>query len=167
MDLWIEKWGIWAIIVGRAVPVVMFDPISYAAGISNVKWKMYNLATFIGSIPRSIFYAFIGYQMVRVSGSFSIPKSILYDLFNFPVFILSKFDITTLTPTQLDTAAGNFNLIFYIIFSVLILMFVATTIFSTRIQKKRELTQTTESKSEGTKNEDVVVDEDIQEESSS
>ncbi|MHA1200647.1 MAG: hypothetical protein ACTSQF_15115, partial [Candidatus Heimdallarchaeaceae archaeon] len=68
---------------------------------------------------------------------------------------------------QLDTAAGNFNLIFYIIFGVLILMFVATTIFSTRIQKKRELTQTTESKSEGTKNEDVVVDEDIQEESSS
>ena len=116
MDLWIEKWGIWAIIVGRAVPVVMFDPISYAAGISNIKWKMYTFATFIGSIPRSIFYAIIGYQMV------SGPDAI---------------DIHDLTPEQLKVAAGNFNLIFYIIFSVLILMFIVATIVSSRIQKKR------------------------------
>ena len=122
MDLWIEKWGIWAIIAGRAVPVVMFDPISYAAGISNIKWKMYNLATFIGSIPRSIFYAIIGFQMVTSGG----------------------LDIHSLTPEQLDAAAGKFNLIFYIIFGVLILMFVIATIVSSRIQKKSELASRTE-----------------------
>lgn len=143
MDLWIEKWGIWAIIAGRAVPVVMFDPISYAAGISNVKWKMYNLATFIGSIPRAIFYAVIGYRMVTVGG----------------------LDIHNLTPEQLDTAAGNFNLIFYIIFGVLILMFVVATILSNRIQKKRALTQPTESKTVETKDEKDEVENEVVEES--
>ncbi len=64
MDKWIEKWGIWAIIAGRAVPVVMFDPISYAAGISDIKWKPYTLATFIGSIPRSAFYSWLGAQAI-------------------------------------------------------------------------------------------------------
>ncbi len=144
MDLWIEKWGIWAIITGRAIPVIMFDPISYAAGISNIKWKMYNLATFIGSIPRAIFYAVIGYQMVTAPG---------------------WIDIHNLTPEQLDTAAGNFNLIFYIIFGVLILMFVVATIVSNRIQKKRDLVQLTESKTEEIKNEKDIVENNVQEES--
>ncbi len=141
MDLWIEKWGIWAIIVGRAVPVVMFDPISYAAGISNIKWQMYNLATLIGSIPRAVFYSIIGYQMVTAGG----------------------LDIHSLTPEQLDTAAGNFNLIFYIIFGVLILMFIAATIIANRVQKKREVIQQTKQDTQ-TKVKDEEVKENIQEE---
>ena len=64
MDLWIEKWGIWAIIAGRAVPIVMFDPISYAAGISDIEWKPYTLATFVGSIPRAAVYAWLGAQSI-------------------------------------------------------------------------------------------------------
>ncbi|NHK30518.1 MAG: TVP38/TMEM64 family protein [Asgard group archaeon] len=59
-DLWIKKWGMWAIIVGRAVPVIMFDPISYAAGLAKVKDGQYFLATLIGSIPRAIFYGWVG-----------------------------------------------------------------------------------------------------------
>ena len=117
MDKWIEKWGIWAIIVGRAVPVVMFDPISYAAGISNINWKKYTLATFIGSIPRSIFYAFLGVKLL--SG-------------NAPEYIL------TLTQEQFEAASGQFNLIFFIIFGVLILMLIIASIVGNRIQKKSE-----------------------------
>lgn len=117
MDKWIEKWGVWAIIIGRAVPVVMFDPISYAAGISNIKWKQYTLATFIGSIPRSIFYAFLGVKLL--SG-------------NAPEYIL------TLTQEQFEAASGQFNLIFFIIFGVLILMLIIASIVGNRIQKKSE-----------------------------
>ena len=117
MDKWIEKWGIWAIIVGRAVPVVMFDPISYAAGISNINWKKYTLATFIGSIPRSIFYALLGVKLL--SG-------------NSPEYIL------TLTQEQFEAASGQFNMIFFIIFGVLILMLIIASIVGNRIQKKSE-----------------------------
>ncbi|MHA1217690.1 MAG: TVP38/TMEM64 family protein [Candidatus Heimdallarchaeaceae archaeon] len=117
MDKWIEKWGIWAIIVGRAVPVVMFDPISYAAGFSNINWKQYTLATFIGSIPRSIFYAFLGVKLL--SG-------------NAPEYLL------TLTQEQFEAASGQFNLIFFIIFGVLILMLIIASIVGNRIKKKSE-----------------------------
>ncbi len=143
MDLWIEKWGIWAIIVGRAVPVVMFDPISYAAGISNVKWKMYNIATAIGSIPRSIFYAVIGYQMVTGPGG---------------------IDIHNLTPEQLDAAAGQFNLIFYIIFGVLIIMFIGATLIANRIQRKRETEKITPPHKNETEAEEIseeIIENDI------
>jgi len=63
-DEWIKSWGLWAILVGRAVPVIMFDPISYAAGIAKVKDWHYFLATFIGSIPRAIVYAFLGWKLI-------------------------------------------------------------------------------------------------------
>lgn len=59
-DMWIKKWGMWAIIVGRAVPIIMFDPISYAAGLAKVKDGQYFLATLVGSIPRAIFYCWVG-----------------------------------------------------------------------------------------------------------
>jgi len=116
MDIWIRRWGIWAIIAGRAVPVVMFDPISYAAGISNIKWKEYTLATFIGSIPRAIFYAFLGDELLG-----NEPLS----------------SILTMPTEEFEAAAGRFNLIFFIIFGVLILMLVVATIVSNRVQRKK------------------------------
>lgn len=115
MDKWIESWGLWAIIAGRAVPVIMFDPISYAAGLSNIKWKPYALATFVGSIPRAIFFSFLG---VRLLGEHD------------PDYIIN------LTPEELKQAAGQFNLIFYIIFGVLVIMLVSASILSNRLAKK-------------------------------
>jgi uncharacterized membrane protein YdjX (TVP38/TMEM64 family) len=59
-DIWIQKWGLWAVIAGRAIPFIMFDPISYASGLAKIKDWQYFLATFIGSIPRAIFYCWLG-----------------------------------------------------------------------------------------------------------
>lgn len=117
MDIWIEKWGIWAIIVGRAVPIIMFDPVSYAAGLSNLKWKQYTLATFIGSIPRAIFYAFFGVQLLAGHS---------------PDYIAS------LSPEQFEAVAGQFNLIFYIIFGVLVIMLALASFLSKRMTKESE-----------------------------
>ncbi|WP_371801813.1 TVP38/TMEM64 family protein [Candidatus Lokiarchaeum ossiferum] len=102
MDEWIESWGIWAIIVGRAVPLIMFDPVSYAAGLSNIKAKQYYIATLIGSIPRAFFFAFLGNQ---VFGDNRDPDY-----------------IQNLPPGRLEEVSGQFNTIFYIIFGVLVLM---------------------------------------------
>ncbi len=121
VDIWIERWGIWAIIVGRAVPLIMFDPVSYAAGLSNVKWKPYTLATFIGSIPRAFFFAFFGASM--------IPSGVT-DIAEF---------IRNLTPIEFEEVSGQFNLIFYIIFGVLVLMLVIASFLSNRIAKRKEL----------------------------
>jgi len=125
-DGWIEKWGLWAIIVGRAVPVIMFDPISYAAGLAKVKDWQYFLATFIGSIPRSIFYAWLG---VRTLGSYSIDV-ILNDL----------------SAAELKELAGEFNIYFYIIFGILVAMFVLSNlIYYLHERKKKKNKQLVES----------------------
>lgn len=109
MDEWIEKWGIWAIIVGRAVPLIMFDPVSYAAGISNVKFKQYTIATFIGSIPRAIFYAFLGRNLL---GGHE------------PEYILQ------LSQQQIEDASGQFNFIFFLIFGILVAMLIFANILA-------------------------------------
>ena len=93
--------------VGRAVPVIMFDPISYAAGLVKVKDWQYFLATFIGSIPRAIIYAYLGIQLIGGGD----PQSIL-----------------TMDPAEIELAAKQFNLYFWIIFGVLVFMFVLSNV---------------------------------------
>ena len=116
-DEWIKRWGLWAIIVGRAVPVIMFDPVSYAAGLANVKDRQYFLATFIGSIPRAIFYSILGVQLLDGQ----------------PVT-----EILNLTQEQIEATAGQFNLIFFIVFGVLVLMFVLSNVFYYISQHKKK-----------------------------
>ena len=126
-DEWINKWGLWAILVGRAVPVIMFDPISYAAGLANVKDWHYFLATFIGSIPRAIFYAFLGRQLI---GN------------NPPEYIL------TLNAAQVEEISGQFNTIFFIIFGILVGMFALSNIIYYVRERKRKKDITEEEKEE-------------------
>ncbi|QEE16945.2 TVP38/TMEM64 family protein [Promethearchaeum syntrophicum] len=117
MDEWIENWGFWAIVIGRAVPVIMFDPVSYAAGISNIKPKHYYIATLIGSVPRAIFYAYLGYSMLDG---------------NKPSFL------ETLPQDQFESVSKQFNTIFFVIFGVLVLMLVFANILSYLREKRKE-----------------------------
>lgn len=117
IDEWIDNWGIWAIIVGRAVPVIMFDPVSYAAGLSNIKPKQYYIATFIGSIPRAIFFAVLGVQLIGDK-----PAS----------------ELANLSPEQFEAVGGQFNTIFFVIFAVLVLMLVLANVMAFIKDKKTE-----------------------------
>jgi len=59
-DKWFNNYGAKAVLIGRLVPVVPFDAVSYGAGLTKMKFKPFIIATTIGSLPRSFFYAFIG-----------------------------------------------------------------------------------------------------------
>ena len=59
-DEFIEKYGIWAILISRMLPVIAFDPISYASGLVEIDVKKYTLGTLIGAIPRAFFFAWLG-----------------------------------------------------------------------------------------------------------
>jgi uncharacterized membrane protein YdjX (TVP38/TMEM64 family) len=117
-DEWIKKWGLWAIIVGRAVPMIMFDPISYAAGISEVKDSHYFIATFLGSIPRAAFYSYFGVQLLG----------------NNPISYIKE-----LTQEEIESVSDSFNTWFFIIFGVLVAMFVlSNVIYYLRERKKKQ-----------------------------
>lgn len=126
-DEWITSWGLWAILVGRALPVIMFDPISYAAGIAKVKDWHYFLATFIGSIPRAIVYAYLGVQLIGTDNA---------------------IDILSYSAAEIEAAATKFNYVFFIIFGILVFMFILSNVIY-YVKKWSEKKRAEEGKTDG------------------
>jgi uncharacterized membrane protein YdjX (TVP38/TMEM64 family) len=60
MDAWVEKWGAKGILVGRLVPFIPYDPISYLSGVTRMEFKKFTAFNIIGTIPRVIMFATIG-----------------------------------------------------------------------------------------------------------
>lgn len=56
----IEERGFLIVLVGRMIPFVPFDAVSYASGFTRIRFKDFFIATFIGTIPRVIFYVLVG-----------------------------------------------------------------------------------------------------------
>lgn len=60
-DAFFARWGIWAVLVGRLLPVVSFDVISYGAGVTPMRFGAFLLATAIGMMPGTLLYAWLGH----------------------------------------------------------------------------------------------------------
>ncbi|MGC8961593.1 MAG: TVP38/TMEM64 family protein [Candidatus Bathyarchaeia archaeon] len=72
-DLWFHRYGSWAILLGRLIPFIPFDAISYHSGMTRVKPWRFAALTFIGSVPRCLLYAYIG-EMI---GRYRLPALIV------------------------------------------------------------------------------------------
>ena len=60
MDGWVDKWGEKGIIIGRLIPFIPYDPISYLSGVTKMKFKRFTVYNAIGTIPRVIMFATLG-----------------------------------------------------------------------------------------------------------
>ncbi len=65
-DRWLLRWGAPAVLVARLVPVVSFDLVSYAAGLTRMRFVPFVIATVIGAAPASFAYAYLGEQAPRL-----------------------------------------------------------------------------------------------------
>jgi len=77
-----ERFGLWAVFVGRLVPIVR-TYISFPAGLAKISYVRFTLATLAGAIPWNFALAFAGlklgehYQAVATTmGPFVIPIAI-------------------------------------------------------------------------------------------
>lgn len=96
LEKFINKYGIWAMIIGRGIPFIPFDLMTYGAGLVNLKKRDFIIGTLVGAIPRSIFYAWIG--------SILFPGGVGE--------IITAFESGTLDfEAMLNAVSGNFNLI--------------------------------------------------------
>ena len=59
-DNWFNRWGIWAVLLGRFAPFIPFDAISYSAGLTKMKLRNFMIPTVIGTLPRALFYTSLG-----------------------------------------------------------------------------------------------------------
>lgn len=59
-DRWFVRYGAYAVLVARLIPVVSFDVISYAAGLTRMSFLRFLLATMVGMAPATFVYSYLG-----------------------------------------------------------------------------------------------------------
>jgi membrane protein DedA with SNARE-associated domain len=78
-----DRFGLWAVFVGRLLPIVR-TYISFPAGLSKIGYVKFTLATMAGAIPWNFALAYAGYNLgqhyqtvAATLGPFAIPIAIL------------------------------------------------------------------------------------------
>ncbi|MHA1793512.1 MAG: TVP38/TMEM64 family protein [Promethearchaeota archaeon] len=114
IDNLIQKYGTWFIVFSRAIPLIAFDPISFASGLLKIDFKKYTLATLGGSIFRALFYSWLGFILLPPNatnwpvGAPDIPNTWLW-------FI---------TTGEFETFTDRFNILILLVVGILAGMFV-------------------------------------------
>jgi len=76
-DRWFARWGVYAVFVARLVPGVAFDVISYAAGLTRMRFKNFVLATALGIFPQTFLYSYLGRQAPEYVGLFLVTSALV------------------------------------------------------------------------------------------
>jgi uncharacterized membrane protein YdjX (TVP38/TMEM64 family) len=75
-DRWFARWGVYAVFAGRLLPGVAFDAISYAAGLTNMKFRSFIAATALGIFPQTFLYSYLGRQAPQYVGLFLVTSGV-------------------------------------------------------------------------------------------
>ncbi|MDE0085300.1 MAG: TVP38/TMEM64 family protein [Candidatus Poribacteria bacterium] len=59
-DQFIQRYGNYAILIARLIPYIPFDVVSYAAGLTRIRFIGFWLATGIGQLPATAVYTYLG-----------------------------------------------------------------------------------------------------------
>lgn len=62
-DRFFDRFGDRAVLVARLLPFVSFDIISYAAGLTPMRFRRFLIATGIGQLPATLVYSYLGERM--------------------------------------------------------------------------------------------------------
>jgi membrane protein DedA with SNARE-associated domain len=60
VDKWFSRWGSYAVLVSRLIPIVPYKVFSIGAGIVHIKFKPFILWTLVGTIPRTFILGSFG-----------------------------------------------------------------------------------------------------------
>jgi uncharacterized membrane protein YdjX (TVP38/TMEM64 family) len=74
----LEKNGFFYVFLLRLIPLFHFDMISYLAGLANVKFMHFLLATLLGIIPGTFAYNFLGSSLVAQNTATIVVAMIVF-----------------------------------------------------------------------------------------
>lgn len=91
LDNNMEKNGFKILFLLRLPPILPFDPLSYACGLSKISYKDFILASLLGVIPETLCYSIIGKSFsTPFSAGFIIPVIVLVVGTVFANYIINK-----------------------------------------------------------------------------
>ena len=64
-DRFFARYGIFTILIARLIPVIGFDVVSYAAGLTKLRAWPFFIATGIGQLPATIVYSYAGAELAN------------------------------------------------------------------------------------------------------
>ena len=70
VDVWVATHGGGALLVCRLIPVIAFNLINYAAGLTRVSWWTFTWSTGIGILPLTILMVVMGDQIDKFPWQF-------------------------------------------------------------------------------------------------
>lgn len=62
-DRFFKRYGAFAILLARLTPIISFDLVSYASGLTSVGFWQFMLATGVGQLPATVVYSYLGYRL--------------------------------------------------------------------------------------------------------
>ena len=80
IDQFFDKYGKYTILVCRLLPFMSFDIVSYAAGLTSMKFMPFFIATGIGQLPATIVYSYVGGMLTGGAKLFVTGLMILFAL---------------------------------------------------------------------------------------
>ena len=85
-----DEHGFTSILLLRALGA-HFGVISYAAGMTKIRYKDFIIATLVGAFPYTFIYAFAGFRLMDVKSSSFIYWILIFKLILFSAFVLGYF----------------------------------------------------------------------------
>lgn len=67
VDGFFDRHGRYAVLIARLVPIISFDLISYAAGVTSIGFVEFMVATGIGQLPATIVYSLLGESLAKTA----------------------------------------------------------------------------------------------------
>lgn len=69
VDAFMERRGMLAVFLGRLIPFINPDIVSYAAGATAIRWGPFLVAMSAGALPATVFYSVVGAAASERSGA--------------------------------------------------------------------------------------------------
>jgi uncharacterized membrane protein YdjX (TVP38/TMEM64 family) len=76
-DRWFARWGLYAVFAARLIPGVAFDAVSYAAGLTQMRFRSFILASALGILPQTFLYSYLGRQAPQYVGLFLVSSALV------------------------------------------------------------------------------------------
>ena len=80
IDVFFDKYGKHSVLIARLLPFISFDIVSYAAGLTSMKFWPFFAATGIGQLPATIVYSYVGGMLTGGASYFVTALLILFAL---------------------------------------------------------------------------------------